>query len=447
MKRVLIANRGEIALRAIRACRKAGLETVAVHSVADRNSPHCWVADHRVCVGPPPAGDSYLRSDALIETATATGCDAIYPGYGFLSEKAEFAQACQEAGLIFIGPSPEAISLMGDKVAARRTARDNGLPIVPGSSEGFTDAASAVAASEEIGFPILLKAAGGGGGRGMRIVSEPEKFNGQFVQASAEAGAAFGQSEVYLERFFGRVRHIEIQVFGDRHGNACHFWERDCSIQRRHQKLVEEAPSPVLQQKVREQMAEASVELVRALRYEGAGTVEFIYDLDSGEWFFIEMNTRIQVEHPVTEEVCGVDLVFEQLRVAAGEKLSVGSPPQPSGRSSIEFRINAESPSAGFRPSPGTIRDWRPPMGPGIRLDSHIYPGYAMPPFYDSLIGKLIVSGESREEALARAGSALGRFAVEGIDTTIPFHIELLRRPEFVDGTAHTRWVEQEMLA
>ncbi|MGE3626597.1 MAG: acetyl-CoA carboxylase biotin carboxylase subunit, partial [Hyphomicrobiales bacterium] len=258
---------------------------------------------------------------------------------------------------------------------------------------------------------------------------------------------AFGQSDVYLERFFRRVRHIEIQVFGDRHGNACHLWERDCSIQRRHQKLVEEAPSPVLDSKVRKQMAEASADLVRAIGYEGAGTIEFIYDLDSGEWFFIEMNTRIQVEHPVTEEVYGVDLVLEQLRVAAGEKLSISSPPPPNGRSAIEFRINAESPTANFRPSPGTIRSWQPPTGRGIRLDSHIYPGYAMPPFYDSLIGKLIVTGGNRKEMLERASSALSRFRVEGIDTTIPFHTELLGHPAFIDGSAHTRWVEQEMLS
>ncbi|NJM33424.1 MAG: ATP-grasp domain-containing protein [Rhodomicrobium sp.] len=279
---------------------------------------------------------------------------------------------------------------MGDKVAARKTAQDNGLPIVPGSAGGFTDAKGASEASKDIGFPILLKAAGGGGGRGMRIVSDPKAFAAQFDQASAEASAAFGHSEVYLERFFGRVRHIEIQVFGDGRGNYCHLWERDCSIQRRHQKLVEEAPSPVLDANVRRQMADASVELIRALRYEGAGTVEFIYDLDSGAWFFIEMNTRIQVEHPVTEEVYGVDLVLEQFRIAAGEKLSLKTPPPPDGRCAIEFRINAETPGS-FRPSLGTVRTWRPPTGDSLRLDSHIYPGYAMPPFYDSLIGKLIV--------------------------------------------------------
>ncbi|MGE0611910.1 MAG: acetyl/propionyl/methylcrotonyl-CoA carboxylase subunit alpha [Hyphomicrobiales bacterium] len=447
MKRVLIANRGEIALRAVRACRKAGLETVAIYSQPDENSPHCWVADRRVCIGPAPANASYLRAGTLIEAAKATGCDAIYPGYGFLSEKADFARACAEEKLIFIGPSPEAIATMGDKVAARNTAERNGLPIVPGSPSGFTDVRLANEASSSIGFPILLKAAGGGGGRGMRVVDDPAQFDSQFAQASAEAGAAFGQSDVYLERFFRRVRHIEIQVFGDRHGNACHLWERDCSIQRRHQKLVEEAPSPVLDSKVRKQMAEASADLVRAIGYEGAGTIEFIYDLDSGEWFFIEMNTRIQVEHPVTEEVYGVDLVLEQLRVAAGEKLSISSPPPPNGRSAIEFRINAESPTANFRPSPGTIRSWQPPTGRGIRLDSHIYPGYAMPPFYDSLIGKLIVTGGNRKEMLERASSALSRFRVEGIDTTIPFHTELLGHPAFIDGSAHTRWVEQEMLS
>lgn len=446
MKRVLIANRGEIALRAIRACRKAGLESVAVYSEADRNSPHCWAADHCVCIGPAPAATSYLRAEALIETAKATGCDAIYPGYGFLSERADFATQCMEANLIFIGPSPEAISTMGDKVAARITAEKYGLPIVPGSVSGFTDVQAAAEASKSIGFPILLKAAGGGGGRGMRLVTDPEQFEAEFAHASTEASAAFGKPEVYLERFFARVRHVEIQVFGDRFGNACHLWERDCSIQRRHQKLVEEAPSPVLDNSVRKQMAEASTDLIRALRYEGAGTVEFIYDLDTGRWFFIEMNTRIQVEHPVTEEVFGIDLVLEQLRVAAGEKLSIETPSFPNGCTAVEFRINAESPELGFKPSPGTIRSWVPPSGTGIRLDSHVYPGYVMPPFYDSLVGKLIVQGRTRVEALERAKSALARFHVDGIDTTISFHRKLLQHPDFVEGLTHTRWVEHNFL-
>jgi acetyl-CoA carboxylase, biotin carboxylase subunit len=338
MKRILVANRGEIGLRAVRAARKLGIATVAACSDADRNSPHVWAADHSVCVGPPAAALSYLNGPALIEAARGSGCDAIYPGYGFLSEKSAFAAACREEGLIFIGPSPETISLMGDKVEARRVAKRNGVPVVPGSQQGFTDADQTARVANEIGFPMLLKASGGGGGRGMRVVSEASEFAAQFSQASAEALAAFGNAEIYLERFFARVRHVEIQVFGDRHGNAVHLWERDCSIQRRHQKLVEEAPSPVLDAPIRLQMAEAATALIRDIDYEGAGTIEFIYDLDSGRWFFIEMNTRIQVEHPVTEQIFGVDLVVEQMRIAAGEVLSFRQPPAPIGRCAIEFR-------------------------------------------------------------------------------------------------------------
>ena len=447
MKRVLVANRGEIALRAVRAARKLGLETVAAFSEADRNSPHVWAADRGVCIGPAPAALSYLNGAALIEAARGTGSDTIYPGYGFLSEKSAFAAACREDGITFIGPSPETIGMMGDKVEARRTAERNGLPVVPGSEQGFTDALGAQGVASEIGYPLLLKASGGGGGRGMRVVAEPGQFAALFAQASAEAAAAFGNPEIYLERFFDRVRHIEIQVFGDRHGNAVHLWERDCSIQRRHQKLVEEAPSPVLDPSTRKQMAEAAAALVRNINYEGAGTIEFIYDLDGGRWFFIEMNTRIQVEHPVTEEIFGVDLVAEQMRVAAGEPLSFEQPAAASGRCAIEFRINAEDSHNGFRPSPGVITEWSPPNGQGIRLDSHVYKSYALPPYYDSLLGKLIISASNRTELLAAADAALSRFKVAGIETTIPFHARLLGCAPFVDATAHTRWVEQEMLA
>ena len=447
MKRVLIANRGEIGLRAVRACRRLGLETVAAFSDADRNSPHVWAADGAVCIGPASAAASYLDQGGLIAAGLGSGCDAVYPGYGFLSEKAEFSAACRDNGLTFVGPSPELIALMGDKVEARRAAVARGIPIVPGSEGGFSDAGPARAAAAEIGFPLLLKASGGGGGRGMRVAERMEDFPAQFAQAAAEAEAAFGRSEIYLERFFRRVRHIEIQVFGDGHGNAVHLWDRDCSIQRRHQKLVEEGPSPVLPAQTRREMAEASVELVRALGYQGAGTLEYIYDLDGGGWFFIEMNTRIQVEHPVTEEICGVDLVAEQFRVAAGEPLSFAQPGEPSGRCAIEFRINAEDPATGFRPTPGTVTRWRPPTGPGIRLDSHVYPTYAVSPHYDSLLGKLIVSAPDRRELLARAASALARFEVAGVSTTLPFHRAVLDEQAFVDGTAHTVWVEKEMLA
>ena len=447
MKRVLVANRGEIALRAVRAARKLGLETVAAFSEADGNSPHVWAADRKVCIGPPPAPLSYLNGAALIEAARGTGCDALYPGYGFLSENAEFAATCNDEGLTFVGPSPDAIKTMGDKVEARRTAERNGVPVVPGSERGFTTSDAAAMAADDVGFPLLLKASGGGGGRGMRIVGKRDDFKAQFEQASAEALSAFGNGEIYIERFFANVRHIEIQVFGDRHGNAIHLWERDCSIQRRHQKLVEEAPSPALQAGTRAQIAEAATALIRNLRYEGAGTVEFIYDLDSERWFFIEMNTRIQVEHPVTEEIFDLDLVGEQLRVAAGHAISFGQPAAPNGRCAIEFRINAEDPANNFRPSPGMITEWSPPAGPWVRLDSHVYKNYVVPPFYDSLLGKLIVSGTDRDQLLARARSALGRFKVAGVQTTLPFHSRLLDAAAFVDATAHTRWVEQEFMA
>lgn len=445
MKRVLIANRGEIALRAARACRGLGLETVAVYSSADANSPHLWAADRPVCIGPPPPKASYLKGDALIEVAQGLRCDAIYPGYGFLSEKSDFAAACENAGLTFVGPSAETIALMGDKVAARRTAASLGVPVVPGSEGGFVIAAEAEGAAREIGFPLLLKASGGGGGRGMRIASGPEDFISRFEQATAEAEAAFGHPEIYLERFFTEVRHIEIQVFGDRYGQCVQLWERDCSVQRRHQKLIEEAPSPVLKPQVRRDMADAALTLVRALRYQNAGTIEFIYDVASERFFFIEMNTRIQVEHPVTEMLTGTDLVREQFRVAAGERLSFSTPPPPDGRSAIEFRINAEDARQGFRPAPGTLTAWRPASGPGLRLDSHVYEGYRISPFYDSMLGKLIVTARSRSEAIDAARSALHRFEVAGVPTTIPFHRDLVSRPEFRRGEVHTRWVENQL--
>jgi acetyl-CoA carboxylase biotin carboxylase subunit len=447
VKRVLIANRGEIALRAVRACRKLGLESVAVYSVADRNSPHVWAADRSVCIGPAPSAASYLNAGALIEAARGTGCDAIYPGYGFLSENSEFAAACCKEDLVFVGPRPELIAVMGDKQEARRTAERHGVPVVPGSKQPFADGTGAERAADELGYPLLIKASAGGGGRGMRVVERADQFQASLSQASAEATAAFGRSEVYLEKFFPRVRHIEVQVLGDRRGNAVHLWERDCSIQRRYQKLVEEAPSPVLSSKARSEMTEAALSLVRALRYEGAGTIEYIYDLDSGRWFFIEMNTRIQVEHPVTEQIFDVDLVVEQLRIAAGEAISFRQPKLPSRRCAIEFRINAEDANRGFRPSPGVVTRWRPPSGQGIRLDSHVYEGYAVSPHYDSLLGKLVVSGTERGEMLASAAAALARFDVAGISTTIAFHSWLIGRQEFIDASAHTGWVEQVMLA
>ncbi|MBZ0262505.1 MAG: acetyl-CoA carboxylase biotin carboxylase subunit [Hyphomicrobiales bacterium] len=441
MRRILIANRGEIALRAIRACRKLGLECVAVHSAADKGSPHAWAADRSVCIGPAAPSDSYLRAEALIEVALRTGCDAIYPGYGFLSEKESFAALCKREDLIFVGPSAEVIALMGDKAAARRAAESAGVPVVPGTGTTTVDPDESVRHAEAIGFPLLAKAAAGGGGRGMRIVDTAEEFRHQFGQASAEAKAAFGSGEMYLERFFRRVRHIEIQVFADHHGNAIHLWDRDCSVQRRHQKLIEEAPSPVLGTDEREAIAEAAIALVRFSKYANAGTVEFIFDLETRRFFFIEMNTRIQVEHPVTEALFGVDLVAEQFRVARGDRLSLKQPQHPAG-CAIEFRINAEDPDKRFSPQPGQISDWRPPSGCGIRFDSHVYPGFAVSPFYDSLLGKLIVSGTSREEMIARARAALDAFRIGGIATTLPFHRRMLDEPEFLSGGIHTRWIE-----
>ena len=442
MRRVLVANRGEIALRAIRVCRQLSLESVAVYSSADANSPHCWTADHAICIGPPQPKSSYLNAGALIETAVALKCDAIYPGYGFLAENHAFAERSKAAGLTFIGPDSESIARMGDKVAARQTAAALGIPVVPGSEHGFTSAGPAKSASGDIGFPLLLKAGGGGGGRGMRVVERPDDFVAQFEQASAEALAAFGNAEVYLERFFPQVRHIEIQVFGDMHGNYVHLGERDCSVQRRHQKLVEEAPSPALDEPTRHQMAEAAVALIKALKYVNAGTVEFIYDPSSGKFFFIEMNTRIQVEHPVTEMVTGTDLVVEQFRVAAGEPLSFGST-FSKGRSAIEFRINAEDATRDFQPSPGTLKRWRPPNGRDVRVDSHAYENYAVPPYYDSMLAKLIVSGSDRAACVETARSALARFQVSGLTTTVQFHAQLLQQPEFARAEVHTRWIEE----
>ena len=446
LRRVLIANRGEIALRAIRTCRRLGLQSVAVYSAADGNSSHRWAADHAICIGPPPAKLSYLNAAALIEVASALKCDAVYPGYGFLAEDSAFANRCAEAGLVFIGPAPDVISRMGDKVAARQTAASLGIPVVPGSKAGFASAAQAKAHADEIGFPLLLKASAGGGGRGMRVVANPSVFAESFDQATAEAEAAFGRPDVYLERFFPQVRHIEIQIFGDGHGNYGQLGERDCSVQRRHQKLVEEAPSPVLTNKTRREIADAALTLVRAIKYVNAGTVEFIYDVASEKFFFIEMNTRIQVEHPVTEMVTGNDLVAEQFRVAAGERLSL-KPAPADAPAAIEFRINAEDAAHDFRPSPGILKRWRPPSGKDIRLDSHVYENYVVPPYYDSLLGKLIVTGRDRAAAIETAGMALRRFVVAGIATTVDFHADLVRRPEFARAEIHTRWVEEQLQA
>ena len=445
MTKVLVANRGEIALRVIRACRAEGFKTVAVYSDADQNSPHVWAADAAVRIGPAPANQSYLRPEILLHVALKTGCGAVHPGYGFLSERADFAAQCRAEKLIFVGPSPEVIALMGDKAEARRTALRLGVPVVPGSEDAFTEVEGARRAAEKIGYPILLKARAGGGGRGMRVARASAEFGNLFAQARGEADAAFGDDALYLERFVPRVRHVEVQVFGDSRGNVRHLWERDCTVQRRHQKLVEEAPSPALGAPVRAALCAAAEKLARGVGYVGAGTVEFIFDPVRDEFYFIEMNTRIQVEHPVTEVLTGVDLVREQLRVAVGDSLSFAQAPPETRGHAIEFRINAEDPDRGFAPAPGTIKVWRPPAMPDVRLDSHVYEGYVVPPYYDSLLGKMIVHGLTRGEAIARAVKAFAGFQIAGIATTLPFHRRLLAHDDFIANRIHTRWVETDL--
>ena len=432
LKRVLVANRGEIALRIVRACEAEGIESVAVYSSADAGAAHVREADQAIEIGPPPASESYLDVAAILSAAEKSGADAVHPGYGFLAENAGFAAACEAAKLVFIGPDSKSIRLMGDKSAARRAAAAADVPIVPGSEQSFDDAGEAEAAAEGIGLPLLLKARAGGGGRGMRIVERMADFTDAFVQARNEAEAAFGDGEIYLERFFERVHHVEVQIFG----------ERDCSVQRRHQKLVEETPSPVISVATRDAMCDAARRLARNVGYINAGTVEFIYAPDQGDFYFIEMNTRIQVEHPVTEAVTGLDLIREQLRVAGGAPLSFAKEGAERSGHAIEFRLNAEDPGNDFRPSPGEILHWRPPVGPSVRLDSHIGAGDTIPPYYDSMIGKLIVTGTNRADAIERAREALGAFEIRGIDTTISFHLWLLQHPDFLAGTVDTKWVE-----
>ena len=444
-RKVLIANRGEIALRIIRACREMGIRTVAVYSEADRESLHVRFADEDVCIGPPSPRDSYLNIPRIIAAAEVTGAEAIHPGYGFLAENAEFAEICERSDITFIGPTAEQIRLMGDKAMARKTMHDVGVPTVPGSPDVITDEKTALQIAGEIGYPVIIKAAAGGGGKGMRVALDEASFAGQFNMAQNEARAAFGNGAVYLEKFLVKPRHIEIQVIGDQYGRVVSLGERECSIQRRHQKLIEEAPSPVITEEIRKAMGEAAIRGCEAIGYASAGTIEFLYDQD-GSFYFMEMNTRIQVEHPVTELVTGIDLVKEQIRVAAGEHLSIR--PEGFGKfrgHAIECRINAEDPARNFAPSPGVIRFFHPAGGPGVRVDSHAYAGYMVPPFYDSLIGKLIVHGATREEAIARMRLALESFIVEGIHTTIPFVLEILQTPEFIAGDVDTKFVERYM--
>jgi acetyl-CoA carboxylase biotin carboxylase subunit len=442
-KKVLIANRGEIALRVIRACRELGLQTVAVYSEADRESLHVRFADDDVCIGPPPGRLSYLKIPNLIAAAEITGADAIHPGYGFLAENAEFADTCRASNITFIGPTGEQIRLMGDKATARRLAQEAGVATVPGSPGTIDDPEQALAFAEQIGFPVIIKATAGGGGKGMRIAHDAEQFVQLFGLAQNEALAAFGNGSVYVEKYLEHPRHVEIQVLGDTHGKAVHLGERDCSVQRRHQKLIEESPSPALNTDLRRRMGDAAVALASNIAYQGAGTIEFLLDTD-GKFYFMEMNTRIQVEHPVTEMVTSFDLVKEQIRIAAGEPISyMGDGTRLRGHA-IECRINAEDPYRNFQPSPGLITAYHPPGGPGVRVDTHVYAGYAVPPFYDSLLAKVIVHGNTRPEALSRMGQALDSFILEGVTTTIPFLARVIRHPDFVRGQVDTRFLERE---
>jgi acetyl-CoA carboxylase biotin carboxylase subunit len=441
-RKILIANRGEIALRVIRACRELGVQTVAVYSEADRESLHVRFADDDVCIGPAPARDSYLRIPRLIAAAEITGADAIHPGYGFLAENAEFAETCTASNIAFIGPTAEQIRVMGDKAAARKAMADVGVPIVPGTPGPVEDADEALGFARDIGFPVIIKAAAGGGGKGMRVARNAEDFARSFQLARSEALSAFGNGDVYVEKYLERPRHIEFQILGDTHGNVIHLGERDCSVQRRHQKLIEEAPSPAMTPELRQRMGDAAVRGAKAIDYVGAGTIEMLLDEDRS-FYFMEMNTRIQVEHPVTEMLTGVDLVKEQIRVAAGEPLSVKELPSLRGHV-IECRVNAEDPARNFQPSPGKIEVFHPPGGPGVRLDTHVYDGYSVPPYYDSLLAKLICQGRDRQEALRRMQMSLESFIIEGVTTTIPFLARVMENRSFQAGDVDTKFLERE---
>ena len=443
--KVLIANRGEIALRILRSCRELGISTVAVYSTVDRSALHVQLADEAVCIGEGPSNKSYLNIPNILAAATSRGVDAIHPGYGFLAENDRFAEMCRDHGITFIGPSPHAIRSMGDKSTAKTTMQSVGVPTVPGSEGLLPNPEAAAELAAAMGYPVMIKATAGGGGRGMRLVPSPDQLVKLYKAAQGEADAAFGNPGLYMEKFIDRPRHVEVQILADRHGNVVHLGERDCSIQRRHQKLLEEAPSPALNPELRRQMGDAAVAAARSINYEGAGTVEFLLD-KSGGFYFMEMNTRIQVEHPVTEMVTGIDLIAEQLRIAGGEPISVRQEDIQMNGHAIECRINAEDAQHNFRPAPGRITGWLPPGGPGVRVDSHVYTGYDIPPFYDSLIGKLIIWAPNRPAALARMKRALNECAITGIPTTVDFHLRMLDRPEFQRGDVHTKFVEEEML-
>jgi acetyl-CoA carboxylase biotin carboxylase subunit len=442
--RVLVANRGEIAIRVIRACKELGIGTVAVYSEADADSLHVRYADEAVCIGPAPVAQSYLVMPALVQAALQTGAQAIHPGYGFLAERAEFSRLCAEQGIVFIGPGPDAIELMGDKAAARATMARAGVPVTPGSDGVVADAAAASEVARAIGLPVMIKASGGGGGKGIRVVREAAGLEAAVRQAQAEAEAAFGNGAVYVEKYIEAPRHIEIQVLADRHGSTVHLGERDCSIQRRHQKLIEESPSPAVTAEMRAAMGHAAVEAARAAGYEGAGTVEFLLDPE-GRFYFMEMNTRVQVEHCVTEMVTGIDIVKTGIAIAAGEALPFRQDEIAVLGHAIEFRINAEDPLKNFMPSPGTVTRWITPGGPWVRLDTHVHQGYEVSPFYDSLLAKLVVWGRTRAETLARSRWALEEFTVEGIKTTIPFHLKVLEHEMFRAGTVSTHFIDEQL--
>ncbi len=441
-KKILIANRGEIALRIIRACREMGIQTVAVHSTADANSMAVRMADESVCIGPAQARDSYLNIPSILTAASVTGAEAIHPGYGFLSENANFARMVEEHGFTFIGPKPEHIDAMGDKVVAKQTVKALGLPVVPGSDGAMNSLEDGMIFAREAGFPVLIKAASGGGGKGMKVVRKEEEFKEAYSTARSEAKANFGDDTVYLEKYLEKPRHIEIQVFGDKHGNAIHLGERDCSTQRRHQKLVEEAPSPALNDDERNAIGSLAADVIRKMGYVGAGTIEFLYE--DGQFYFMEMNTRIQVEHPVTEMITGIDLIAEQIRVAAGEPLSVNKDRIRFRGHAIEIRINAEDPQT-FMPSPGKITQFHAPGGLGVRFDSAIYAGYPIPPYYDSMVGKLIVHGRNRDECIRRLRRAISETIVEGVKTTLPLHQWILDQPEFLSGEYTIHWLEKKL--
>jgi acetyl-CoA carboxylase biotin carboxylase subunit len=445
ISRVLVANRGEIAVRIIRACRELGIESVVTVSESDKESLPARLADRAVCIGPPPPTGSYLRVNTIVAAALGTGSDAIHPGYGFLAEQPQLASACEANGLIFVGPKADDIRKMGDKLYARKLAGGLGVSIVPGSElvHHFGEAAEA---AEQVGYPVLLKAAAGGGGKGMKTVERPEALMSVFNEAAGEALSAFGDDRIYIEHYIPNARHIEVQIIGDRFGNVVHLFERDCSLQRRYQKMVEEAPSPAVSPEQRKEICKTAVRIGKHIGYENAGTVEFLLDQDQGQFYFLEMNTRIQVEHPVTEMITGIDLVKEQFRVAAGDSFSFSQEDVRLTGHAIECRINAESPRAGFSPCPGRIVEWKAPKGEGVRVDSHCYSGYFVPPYYDSLLAKLITAGSDRPQAIHSMQEALARFVVSGIDTTIPFHQFIMKNAHYLSGDVSTGWIEKSLV-